>query len=509
VLEAREQSPDLAISTCRHRHGAIGMRITLAVLLVTLAFQLSCSDEGPIQPSGPKLTVSPAAVSVVTGADPIPLSAVPQNGALSGDINWEVLSGTSGTLSATTGTTVNFIPSALGTAGGTVVVKAVGTVAGTTQSGASTITVTPSTKGRIFLTINLNGAPGAVHLSGPSLSPDAGFTQTGPTPLIDPGIYTITPDTGVTVSSPTVDSIFDGLVSIDGGTPDVPSANLPVVANAQSKAQVDFVLRGGRGRLWVPALDNLLGYTENDLLVTQAADTGFPAPGARAIAFDADGNLWATFPSGVQMYPASVLGQPNATASRVETVTDATGVAIHGDTVLVASCSGNKVYRLFRSTADAPAPFITGAVSCPWGVAFEASGKVWVASKNSGGVARFPATGGPTSETPVPFSDAYGVAIDANGNVWASSCSGNMVQQLPSGTPIMDPGFLICPGGLAFDNSGALWVLSKGQGQTPGALVRITGPAPGGVGNAITPMNQVNFGGIAFSPANASLPVHQ
>jgi hypothetical protein len=485
------------------------MRITLAVLLVTLAFQLSCSDEGPIQPTGPKLTVSPATVSVDTGGDPISLSAVPQNGTLSGDINWEVLSGNSGALGASIGTTVTFTPSALGTAGGTVVVKATGTVGGTTQAGASTITVKPSTKGRIFLTINLNGAPGAVQVTGPSLTPPAVFTQTGTTPLIAPGSYSITPDAGVVVPGQTVDSIFDGLVSVDGGTPDVPSASLAVVANAQSKAQVDFVLRGGRGRLWVPAADNLLGYTENDLFVTQVADTGFSAPGGRAIAFDADGNLWATFPTGVQMYAASVLGQPGATASRVVAVNDATGVAIKGDTVLVASCNDNKVYRLFRSTQDAPAAFITGGVSCPWGVAFDSAGKVWVASKNSGAVARFPATGGGSSETSTAFADAYGVAIDASGNVWASSCSGNMVEQLPSGTPITDPNFLICPGGLAFDNSGALWVLSKGQGPTPGALVRITGPAQGNVGNAITPMNQVNFGGIAFSPANAALPVHQ
>jgi sugar lactone lactonase YvrE len=485
------------------------MRITLAVLLVILTFHLGCADEGPIQPTGPKLTVSPAIVSVETGADPITLNAVPQNGTLTGDVNWEVLSGNSGALSATTGTTVNFTSSALGTAGGTVVVKATGTVGEKTQSGASTITVQPSTKGRIFLTINLNGAPGAVHLSGPSLSPDAGFTQTGPTPLIDPGIYNIAPDNGLVVLGQTVDSVFDGLVSIDGGTPDSPSANLAVVANAQSKAQVDFVLRGGRGRLWVPASDNLLGYTENDLFVTQVSDTGFSAPGGRAIAFDADGNLWATSPTGVQMYQASVLGQPNAAPSRTVTVNDAKGIAVNGDTVLVASGADGKVYRLFRSTQDAPAAFITG-VSGPRGVAFDSAGKVWVAS--SGAVARYPATGGGSSETSVAFADALGVAIDVNGGVWASSCSGNRVQQLtPSvGTAITDPDFLICPGGLAFDNSGALWVLSKGQGPSfDGALVRIAGPAAGGVGNAITPMHQVDFGGIAFSPAKVGLPVHQ
>jgi hypothetical protein len=69
----------------------------------------------------------------------------------------------------------------------------------------------------------------------------------------------------------------------------------------------------------------------------------------------------------------------------------------------------------------------------------------------------------------------------------------------------MDPTYLICPGGMAFDNSGSLWVLSKGQG---GALVRIALPG-GAVGNPITPLSQVDFGGIAFSPASPSLPIHQ
>jgi len=105
------------------------------------------------------------------------------------------------------------------------------------------------------------------------------------------------------------------------------------------------------------------------------------------------------------------------------------------------------------------------------------------------------------------FVDATGVAIDASGNVWATSCTNNSIVQItPSlGAAITDPG-LICPGGLAFDNSGNLWVLSAGGGQVLGALAQVVGP---NVTFEVSPLTDVNFGGIAFSPAAAGLPIHQ
>ncbi len=56
------------------------MRIPLVVYLAPLALAIACSDQGPIQNVGPKLTISPATVSVETGSDPITLQAVAQNG---------------------------------------------------------------------------------------------------------------------------------------------------------------------------------------------------------------------------------------------------------------------------------------------------------------------------------------------------------------------------------------------------------------------------------------------
>ena len=93
------------------------MRIPLVVSLTPLALALACSDQGPIQGVGPRLTISPATVSVETGADPL-LQAVPQNGDLTGNVTWEVFTGNAGTLGASSGQTVNFTPTGLGTPGG-------------------------------------------------------------------------------------------------------------------------------------------------------------------------------------------------------------------------------------------------------------------------------------------------------------------------------------------------------------------------------------------------------
>ncbi|HZW89796.1 MAG TPA: hypothetical protein VFF12_12015, partial [Myxococcaceae bacterium] len=129
------------------------MRVPLVVSLAPLALVLACSDEGPIQTVGPKLTITPASVSVETGSDPIPLQAVPQNGDLTGNVTWSLLNGNAGTLAASSSQTVTFTPTDLGTPGGNVLIQATATVGGTVQAGTAAVQVVPSTHGRIALGI--------------------------------------------------------------------------------------------------------------------------------------------------------------------------------------------------------------------------------------------------------------------------------------------------------------------------------------------------------------------
>jgi len=499
------------------------MRIPLAVSLAPLALALACSDEGPLQPGGPSLAIVPATVSVETGADPITLQASPQNGNLTGSVSWELLSGQgAGALGSSTGSTVSFTPSGLGTSGGNALVKATATVGGSTQVGTAAVTVTPSTHGRIALSIDPGEATAWVDILDPSAGTKATFVANAPTLLrsgiIDAGTYVVTADAGILVPGTVVDGTWDGTASFDGGT-FLPSISVPVKPNLESSVLVRFTLRGGLGRLWLPGNGAIRGYAESELLVDHDTQTGFAAAGARAIAFDASGNLWATFSDGVRMYTPDTLALASPSPARTVSLADATGIAVNGDTVAVASCAGNSVSTFSRSAANpTPAQIIT--VTCPWGISFDGNGtgKLWVTQRvngPNGHVFRFPAGGG-TAETGAAVVDAYGVVVDANNppNVWVSSCAGNFVQQVsPTVGSQLAFADLACPGGLAFDKKFDLWVLSAGTGTSPsGNLLVFTpdaGSGPGPDQIQLSTLTQVTFGGIAFDPAGAGLPVHQ
>jgi len=275
------------------------MRIPLVVYLAPLTLAVACSDEGPIQNAGPKLTISPDTVNVETGADPITLQAVPQNGDLTGNVTWSVLSGNAGTLVQANGITNTFTPTDLGTGGGPVVVKATATVGGTLQPATAAIAVVPSTRGRIALGIDPGGVPASVggasvDIADPVAGTKVTFAASAPTVLrsriLDAGTYVVTADAGIAVPGTLVDGIFDGTVIFDGGTP-ARSVQVPVKPNLESTVIVQFALRGFLGRMWVPAGGAIAGYDENELLVDHATQTGLSVADARAVAFDADGNL--------------------------------------------------------------------------------------------------------------------------------------------------------------------------------------------------------------------------
>src|SRR5262250_1270373 len=127
------------MSSCPLPERESGMRIRHVVFLAPLAFVLACTDEGPIQNFGPKLTIAPATLNVETGADPITLTAAAENGTLTGNVTWTVLDGNAGTLGTSTGTTNTFTPSDLGTSGGTVRIQAVANVDGSARPATAAV----------------------------------------------------------------------------------------------------------------------------------------------------------------------------------------------------------------------------------------------------------------------------------------------------------------------------------------------------------------------------------
>jgi hypothetical protein len=501
------------------------MRIPLVVSLAPLAFALACSDEGPIQSVGPKLTISPATVSVETGADPLTLQALPQNGDLTGNVTWALLSGNAGTLGASNGQTVTFTPTDLGTPGGDVLIKATATVGGTVQPATAGVQVVASTHGRIVLGIDPGGAVGSVDITDPASGSTTTFVANAPTVLrskiIDAGTYAVTADAGIVVPGTLVDGTWDGTVRFDGGSP-ARSIQVPVTPNAQTNVAVTFALRGFLGRAWLPVSGGIIGYTETDVLVdhTNVMPTGISAGGALAVAFDADGNLWATFPDNtVRMYTPDVLNGASPQAAKTVSVSNPTGIAIRGNVIAVGSCTSASTGAVSTFDRTVPAPTATAgpiSVGCIWGISFDAgdNGKLWVVSRSGGKVYRFTtATSGTVDPgfTTASIADAYGIAVDGSGNAWVSSCNGNSVQKIPpTGTPV---GSAIpftdfpCPGGLALDKQGGLWVLSAGGGSgSNGSLVSISGGTPTSQLNSLT---DVTFGGFAFNPGATGLPTHQ
>jgi hypothetical protein len=501
------------------------MRVPLVVSLAPLALALACSDEGPIQSSGPKLTISPATVSVETGADPITLQAVPQNGDLTGNVTWDLLSGNAGTLGASSGQNISFTPTDLGTSGGNVLVRATGTVGGTVQVATAAVQVNPSAHGRIALAIDPGGATGSVDITDPVSGNKTTFVANAPTVLrsniIDAGTYTVTADAGIVVPGTLVDGTWDGTVTFDGGTP-ARSVQVPVLPNAQTSVGVTFALSGFLGRAWLPVSGAIVGYTETDILVdhTNVTPTGISAGGALAVAFDADRNLWATFADGtVRMYTPAALNSASPQATKSVSVANPTGIAIRGNVVVVGSCTGAStggVSTFDRTLASPTATAGPISVGCVWGVSFDTAdnGKLWVVSKSGGKVYRFTtATSGTVDPgfTTASIADAYGIAVDGNGSAWVTSCSGNSIQKVPpSGTPVGAAISLTdfpCPGGVALDKQGGVWVLSAGGGTgVSGSLVSING----GTGTPqLNSLSQVTFGGFAFEPAAVGLPTHQ
>jgi sugar lactone lactonase YvrE len=53
----------------------------------------------------------------------------------------------------------------------------------------------------------------------------------------------------------------------------------------------------------------------DQLLVDHASENGISVGGIRAVAFDADGNLWATFSGGIQMFTPETQASDGSTAA--------------------------------------------------------------------------------------------------------------------------------------------------------------------------------------------------
>lgn len=294
--------------------------------------------------------------------------------------------------------------------------------------------------------------------------------------------------------------------------------------------------------------------------VTPAVSLSFPVTSgtnidASGVAFDGHGNMWVANDNSnnVVEYRASQIvssGSPTAAVTLslpAQSFTFALAFDANGN-LWVANNFSDSIVEFSASqltTSGSPAPAVTivepmsqSELQEPIGLAFDATGNLWVVNNVSNSVVEYSASQLTTSGSPTPavtltgsaLSWPDGIAFDAHGNLWVANAAyvgegigqGRIVeyaasQITASGSPtpatvINTPGgqFGSVPIGLAFDNAGNLWysdAYTQGIGEYTTAQLA-------GAGGNLTPTISIpstnSFGGvaIAFDPRPSGLPLH-
>jgi ligand-binding sensor domain-containing protein len=119
-----------------------------------------------------------------------------------------------------------------------------------------------------------------------------------------------------------------------------------------------------------------------------------------------------------------------------------------------------------------------GTIGSPLGLAFDGSGRMWVASSN--GVSEFSRQGVAITSaayTGGGINNPTAVAIDGLGQVWAANANGTVSVLSNSGVAVSPASGYSGPGsapaGIAIDNSGNVWIPSS----TANTVTRILGAA--------------------------------
>ncbi|HZS57692.1 MAG TPA: hypothetical protein VFA43_00380 [Gemmatimonadaceae bacterium] len=349
------------------------------------------------------------------------------------------------------------------------------------------------------------------------------------------GSYAVTAaDTSVTISDTIVNTIL--------GTPVISGSPATVIAGGTASASVSYGA-GGTGALWVVETYNFGGFL-----------AGFPVSGLRAsgavtpaklqgpnisysIAFDASGNAWVGQEGSVDEYSAAQLAI-SGDQTPITTIIDS---AIVQPESMAFDKSGNLWLSDMRSntvmeftaaqltTGGTKTPAVTissDAILVPNGLAFDANGTLWVA--NSYVVLGFTASQLATSGKPTPISITVepaslaqyvtSVAFDGGGDMWVETAF-MVVEYTPSqltasGSPtpnrtvtLPGGGFSSSLEGMAFDNSGNLWLTDIA---TP-RLVELS-PAQLATGGTQTPQVVIPSPSaayaLAFDPPSPSLPLY-
>ncbi len=403
------------------------------------------------------------------------------------------------------------------------------------------------TTGRGSLAVSVTAPSGvtpSVTVTGPN---NYSQTVTATTTLssLATGTYTVTAGTGLAA---------DSIVSI-GYTGSVTGSPATVAAGATAKATVSYVEPWSiSGVVWVAnqSGNSITGFTSADL-----ATAGTPTPAvtvgnggsssavqsAVAVVIDQTGGMWIADNTDTLDYFKStqIVHSTNAAPSvRLVSTTlqEAVALALDSHGNLWVADQGTSKLLEFTTTQMAAGGTITpavvlspsiGSISRPFDIAFDGHGDLWVANYGDSTVVGFSPSQIATSGRPLPFAGLSGargttncltMAFDAQGDLWVGTLSDSISEFTPSqltsiGAPnpavvlALSPHVVEEIQALAFDNSGALWVLDNQMNHllrympdqlttsgTPTASVTVD------VGAGAFPQ------WIAFSPHAAGLPLN-
>ncbi|HMB08558.1 MAG TPA: hypothetical protein VKP69_33110 [Isosphaeraceae bacterium] len=183
---------------------------------------------------------------------------------------------------------------------------------------------------------------------------------------------------------------------------------------------------------------------------------------------------------------AAVLGLAVGSAGRAE-----------AGQVLYASFDNGTIERFDLATGQDLGPFASG-LNSPQGLAFDASGNLYVANAGNNTIAKI-TEAGMVSTFASGIDSPRGLAFDASGNLYVSSNNGNFNGGSPDTISRITPGGLVStfvshqdpgvgvnlanPVGLAFDASGNLYVAASSFDRisriTPGGTVSIIAAGSG------------------------------
>ena len=357
-----------------------------------------------------------------------------------------------------------------------------------------------------------------------------------------PGDYVVRAGPGVT-ADPIVSIAYTGAIT---GSP------ATVTAGQTANATVTYTTpRASSGILWVA---NAIGYQLSGFSSSNLSATGAPAPATRigsgtsgsiteggvSIAVDSSGGIWyANNSDTLRYYAAALIASPTNAAPTRRLISTSLQYAIAlafdaaGDLWVADQAKGQvskfTPSQLAAGGAQTPTVVLSnvfGTIKRPWQIAFDSHGNLWVASYGDSSISGFSPSQIAASGSPLPFagisgskgiSDCLGIAFDAQGNLWVGTLSDTISKFTPdqltsvgSPTPSVILKVSSSPIGMAFDNSGALWVAGYENNKlmqfTPSQLTTTGSPTPtitiSNNGNSISVAN-----GITFSPAAPNLPI--